>query len=99
MILGFGLISAAFASPSSLSLEAASKECSSGFTSGMLKLGVDVCGARYAGSASSSRSSRTTIVGDCRVGAQHWSRREARYIGRIERGDEKVLVLGNDELR
>jgi hypothetical protein len=99
LILGFGLLSAAFASPSSLSFEAASKLCSSGFTSGMLKLGVDVCGARNAGSASSSRSSRTTIVGDCCVRAQHRSRGGAQYIGRIERGDEKVLVLDNDELR
>lgn len=59
-MFGFGLSSAVFACFFSVET---SKSCSNGFTSGML--GVDVCGARYAGSASSSRSTRTTIVESC----------------------------------
>lgn len=65
-MFGFGLSSAVFACLFSVD---ASKSCSNGFTSGML--GVDVCGARYAGSASSSRSTRTTIMGGCSNKSQH----------------------------
>jgi hypothetical protein len=65
-MFGFGLSSAVFACSFFVD---ASKSRSNGFTSGML--GVDVCGARYAGSASSSRSTRTTIMGGCGKKSQH----------------------------
>lgn len=72
-MFGFGLSSAIFAW---FSFVEASSSCSNGFTSGML--GVDVCGARYAGSAWSSRSTRTTIVESCVGKQQHWSQQGAQ---------------------
>jgi len=76
-MLGFGLSSAVFACSSFVE---ASRSCSKGFPRQIL--GVDVCGARYAGSASSSRSTRTTIVEGCSNSAQHRSQGQAQNIQR-----------------
>lgn len=93
-MLGFGLSSAV--EGFSIVVDA-SRPCSNGFTSGML--GVDVWGARYAGSTSSSRSTRTTIVEDCGRKAQHWSRDKAHDIQRSLSIDVVGAMPAYDELK